>query len=82
MKHLRGFARWGSVPFARDRGRRSSPSVGSPNYLPSLALEYDMWGSLELVSSRIGSNARALVVPDSIDLGRLFEPFEGQSSNP
>jgi hypothetical protein len=29
------------------------------------------------VGSRIGLNARALVVPDSIDLGRLFEPFEG-----
>jgi hypothetical protein len=27
-------------------------------------------------------NARALVVPDSVDLGRLFEPFEGQASNP
>jgi hypothetical protein len=46
-----------------------------------LALEYDMWGALELVSSRIGSNARALVVPDSVDLV-LFEPFEGQASNP
>jgi hypothetical protein len=56
--------------------------MGSLDYLPSLALEYDMWGALELVSSRIGSNGRALVVPDSIDLGRLFEPFEGQASNP
>jgi hypothetical protein len=27
-------------------------------------------------------NARALVVPDSGDLGHLFEPFEGQVSNP
>jgi hypothetical protein len=33
------------------------------------------------VSSRIGSNAHALVVPDSVDLGRLFKPFEGQASN-
>jgi hypothetical protein len=56
--------------------------MGSLNQLPSLALEYDMWGTLELVSSGIGSNARALVVPDSVDLGRLFEPFEGQASNP
>jgi hypothetical protein len=47
-----------------------------------LALEYDMSGTLELVSSRIGSNALALIVPDSVDLGRLFEPFEGQASNP
>jgi hypothetical protein len=41
-----------------------------------------MWGALELMSLRIGSNARALVVPNSVDLGRLFEPFEGQASNP
>jgi hypothetical protein len=47
-----------------------------------LALEYEMWGTVELVSSRIGSNARALVVQDSVDLGRLFELFEGQASNP
>jgi hypothetical protein len=40
-----------------------------------------MWGALELVSSRIGSNACALVVLDSVDLGLLFEPFEGQASN-
>jgi hypothetical protein len=50
--------------------------------LPSLSLEHDVWGALELAGSRIGSNARALVVPDSVDLGRLFEPFEGQASNP
>jgi hypothetical protein len=36
-----------------------------------------MWGALELVGSRIGSNARALVVPYSVDLGWLFEPYEG-----
>jgi hypothetical protein len=47
-----------------------------------LALEYDTWRALELVSLRIGSNAHALVVPDPVDLGRLFEPFEGQASNP
>jgi hypothetical protein len=41
-----------------------------------------MWGALKLVGSRIGSNARALVVPDSADLGRLFETFDGQASNP
>jgi hypothetical protein len=28
-KRLRGFARQGSVPFAGDRGRGSSPSMGS-----------------------------------------------------
>jgi hypothetical protein len=50
--------------------------------MPSLVLEYDMWGALELVSSRIGSNAHTLVVPDSVDLGRLFEPFKCQASNP
>jgi hypothetical protein len=36
-----------------------------------------MWGALELVGLRMGSNARALVVPDSVDLEHLFEPFEG-----
>jgi hypothetical protein len=41
-----------------------------------------MWGALEPVGSRIGSNERDLVIPDSVDLGRLFEPFEGQASNP
>jgi hypothetical protein len=56
--------------------------MGSLDKLPSLALEHDIWGALELASSRIGSNARALVVPDSVDLGSLFEPFEGQAPNP
>jgi hypothetical protein len=56
--------------------------MGSLDYLPSLALEHDMWGALEMVTSRIGSNAHALVVPDSIDLGCLFKPFEGQALNP
>jgi hypothetical protein len=41
-----------------------------------------MWGTLELMGSRIGSNVHALVVPDSVDLGCLFEPFEGQALNP
>jgi hypothetical protein len=41
-----------------------------------------MWGALVLVSSWAGLNARALFVSDSIDLGHLFEPFEGQDSNP
>jgi hypothetical protein len=41
-----------------------------------------MWGTLELVGSRIGSSARAFVVPESVDLGHLYEPFEGQVSNP
>jgi hypothetical protein len=41
-----------------------------------------MWGALEPEGSGIGSNARALVILDSGDLGHLFEPFEGQVSNP
>jgi hypothetical protein len=49
--------------------------------MPSLALEHDLWGTLELAGSRNGSNACALVVPDSGDLGHLFEPIEGQASN-
>jgi hypothetical protein len=40
-----------------------------------------MWGTLEPVGSRKGSNARALLAPDSGDLRRLFEPIEGQASN-
>jgi hypothetical protein len=43
--------------------------MGSLDKLPSMALEYDMRGALELMSSRIGSNVRALVVSDSVDLG-------------
>jgi hypothetical protein len=39
-----------------------------------------MWGTLEPTGSRNSSNARALIVPDSGDLGRLFEPVEGQAS--
>jgi hypothetical protein len=34
------------------------------------------------VGSRKGSNARALVIPDSGDLGHLFEQVESQVSNP
>jgi hypothetical protein len=41
-----------------------------------LALEYDTWGALKPAGSTIGSNARALVIPNFVDLGRLFEPFE------
>jgi hypothetical protein len=33
------------------------------------------------VVSRKGSNARALDIPNSGDLRRLFEPVEGQASN-
>jgi hypothetical protein len=35
-----------------------------------------MWGALEPVGSRKGSNVRALVVPDYSDLGHLFKPVE------
>jgi hypothetical protein len=80
LKRLRGFARWGSVPFARDRGCGSSPSVGSPRLAALAGSRHDMWGTLELAGLRKGSNARALVVPDSGDLGRQFEPVEGQAS--
>jgi hypothetical protein len=41
-----------------------------------------MWGALESVGSRKGLKTCALVIPDSGDLGHLFEPFEGQVSNP
>jgi hypothetical protein len=41
-----------------------------------------MWDALDPVGSRIGSNARALVVPDSGDLGHLFDPFLGSGFEP
>jgi hypothetical protein len=63
-------------------GAKALPRWDPPDLLPSLALAYDMWGALEPVGLRIGSNAHTLVVPDSIDLGCRFEPFEGQASNP
>jgi hypothetical protein len=47
-----------------------------------LALEHDMWDTLEPVGLRKGLNVRTLIVPDSGDLGHLFEPFEGPVSNP
>jgi hypothetical protein len=50
--------------------------------MPSLALKYDMWGALELVSSRIGLNACALVVPDSVDLGAPVRTFQGSGFEP
>jgi hypothetical protein len=62
-------------------GVKALPLWDPPGKLPLLALEHDMWGTLEPVGSRKGSNARALVVPNSGDLGRLFEPVEGQASN-
>jgi hypothetical protein len=62
-------------------GAKALPRWDPPGELPSLALEDDMWGTLEPVGSRKGSNARALVVPNSGDLGCLFEPVEGQASN-
>jgi hypothetical protein len=37
-------------------------------------------GTLEPVGLRKGSDARALVVPFSVDLERRFEPVEGQAS--
>jgi hypothetical protein len=80
-------ARTGLLGGARSRslgteGAEVLPRWDPPDKLPSLALEYDMWRALKLVGSRIASNVRALVVPDSLDLGHLFEPFKGQASNP
>jgi hypothetical protein len=71
-------------------GRARSRSIGTegvealPRWDPStsclVGLEHELWGALELMGSRTGLNARALVVPGSINLRRLFEPFEGQAS--
>jgi hypothetical protein len=63
-------------------GAEALPRWDPPGSLPSLVLEHDMWGALEPAGSRKGSNARALVAPDSVDLGHLFENFGGQVSNP
>jgi hypothetical protein len=66
----------------RTEGAEALPLWDPPGWLPSLALEHNMWGALEPAGSRKGSNARALVAPNSGDLGHLFEPFEGHVSNP
>jgi hypothetical protein len=50
--------------------------------IPSLALEYDKWGSLELVNSRSGLNAHARVVPDFVNLGGPIRTLRGSSSEP
>jgi hypothetical protein len=55
-------------------GAEALPRWDPPDKLPALALEYDMWGTLKPVGSRIGSNARALVVPDSVDSGACLNP--------
>jgi hypothetical protein len=54
---------------------------GIPRLAALVGLEHKLWNALELVSSRTGSNVCTLVVPDSVNLRRLFEPFEGQASN-
>jgi hypothetical protein len=56
---------------------RWDPSTSCPRWL----LNTTRGGALEMVGSRIGLNVRDLVVPNSVDLGRLFEPFEGHASN-
>jgi hypothetical protein len=53
-----------------------------PRLAALVGLEHELLGSLELVSSRSGSNVRDPFVPDSVSLGRLFEPIEGQAPNP
>jgi hypothetical protein len=62
---------------------RQGPYLGGiPRLAALVGLEHELWGALELVSSRSGSNARALVVPDFVNLRHLFEPLEGQAPNP
>jgi hypothetical protein len=80
------------VFYAGKLGRARSRSIGIegakvlPRWVPRVdalvGLEHELWGTLELVGSRLGSNVRTLVIPDSVNLRRLFEPFEGQASNP
>jgi hypothetical protein len=74
-------------------GRARSRSIGTegaatlsldgiPQLTALVGLEHELWGALELVSSRSGSNVRALVVPDSVNLRRLFEPVGGSGFVP
>jgi hypothetical protein len=59
------------------------PSTSWPRWLLNTTCRApSSWWTRGLVDSRSGSNARTLVVPDSVNLGRLFEPFKGQDPNP
>jgi hypothetical protein len=55
---------------------------GIPRLTALVGLEHELWGTLELVSSRTGSNVRALVVPDSVNLRHPFEPVGGSGFVP
>jgi hypothetical protein len=76
----------GLVGGARSRSLGIEGAEALPRWIPRLAALAGSWirhvGALELVGSRIGSNARALVVPDSVDLGRLFRTLRGSSFEP
>jgi hypothetical protein len=71
---LLGWARSGSLG---TEGAEALPRWDPPTSCPRWLLNTTCGAP-----SRIGSNVCALVVPDSVDLGCLFEPFEGQASNP
>ena len=85
-RHVHKSAYAGVLGRARSRSigpRARKLSLGGiPRLAALVGLEHELWGAPELASSGSGSNARALVVPDSVNLRRLFEPFEGQASNP
>jgi hypothetical protein len=69
-------------PFRLGLRARKLSLGGIPRLATLVGLEHELRGALELVSSSSGSNARTLVVPDSVNLRRMFEPFEGQVPNP
>jgi hypothetical protein len=78
-RHVHGSACAGLLGGARSRsigteGAEGLPRWDPPGKLPSLALEHDMWGTLEPTGSRNGSNACALVVPNSAICGACSNP--------
>jgi hypothetical protein len=86
-RHIHESARVGVLGRAWSRSLGTEGAEALPQWDPSTSiprwlLNTTCGGTLEPVGSRIGSNVCALVVPDSVDLGHLFEPFEGQASNP
>jgi hypothetical protein len=84
-RHVHGSAYAGVLGRARSRSTRTEGAEALPRWDPSTSYPrwlLNTWGTLELVNSRSGSNACALIIPDSVNLGRLFEPFEGQALKP
>jgi hypothetical protein len=61
------------------KGAEAVPRWDPSTSCPRSALNMN-YGAPEPLSSRTGSVAHALVVPDSVNLRRQFEPIGGQAS--